>query len=223
MSINKELTNLILDADREGAMELINEWCEENSINDVVEKVLVPALATLSTIWDKLLEPPLAPTYVTSRLIHDVMRQVAGSLPTHDKEKLGSIVICNIEDDFHSLGREVVTSFLEANGWKVYDLGNDVPASELIDKAVEVDAKVVGVSAMMLTTALNIKKVREEINRRGLNKHIQLAVGGAIFTLRETLVDEVGGDGTCKTALGAHELFKSLWAKAEEANSENEQ
>ncbi|MEW8228217.1 MAG: cobalamin-dependent protein, partial [Candidatus Thiodiazotropha endolucinida] len=88
---------------------------------------------------------------------------------------------------------------------------------------VEVDAKVVGVSAMMLTTALNIKKVREEINRRGLNKHIQLAVGGAIFTLRETLVDEVGGDGTCKTALGAHELFKSLWAKAEEANSENEQ
>jgi methanogenic corrinoid protein MtbC1 len=223
MSINKALTNRILEADRPGAMKLIDGWCEENSVDQVVEKVLVPALATLSSAWDKLVEPPLAPAYVTSRVIQDVMRKVAENVPHHEKVERGPVVLCNIEDDFHSLGREVVTSFLEANGWKVYDLGNDVPAAELIDKAVEVRAKVVGTSAMMLTTALNIKNVREEINRRGLNQRIQLAVGGAIFTLRDNLIDEVGGDGTCRTAVGAHELFKALWAKAEQVEVEDEQ
>ncbi len=130
--------------------------------------------------------------------------------------------MCNIEDDFHSLGREVVLSFLEAHGWKIYDLGNDVIASELVDKAVEVGAKVVGVSSMMLSTAMNIKSVREELDRRGLSKKIKLAVGGAIFTLRDTLIDEVGGDGTCKNAVGAHDLFRFLWAKVEEEEDSHE-
>ncbi|MEJ2693857.1 MAG: cobalamin-dependent protein [Candidatus Thiodiazotropha sp.] len=204
-------------------MNLIDAWCEENSVDQVVEKVLMPALATLSTIWDKLVDPPLAPAYVTSRVIQDVMQKVADSVTPSDKVELGPVMMCNIEDDFHSLGREVVTSFLKANGWKVYDLGNDVPAVELIDKAQEVGAKVVGASAMMLTTALNIKRVREVIDQRGLNGRIQLAVGGAIFTLRDKLVDEVGGDGTCRTAVGAHELFKSLWEKAKQAEMEREQ
>jgi methanogenic corrinoid protein MtbC1 len=223
MSINKALTNRILEADRPGAMKLIDDWCEEHSVDQVVEKVLVPALATLSTAWDKLLDPPLAPAYVTSRVIQDVIKKVADSVPPHEKVERGPVVMCNIEDDFHSLGREVVTSFLEAHGWKVYDLGNDVPATELIDKAQEVGAKIVGVSAMMLTTALNIKRVREELDRRGLSHRIQLAVGGAIFILRDNLIDEVGGDGTCRTAVKAHELFKSLWAKAERAEAEDEQ
>lgn len=223
MSINKVLTNRILEADRPGAMKLIDGWCDKHSIDQVVEKVLVPALATLSTIWDKLLDPPLAPAYVTSRVIQDVMKKVADNVPQHEKVERGPVVMCNIEDDFHSLGREVVTAFLQAYGWRVYDLGNDVPAAELIDKAEEVGAKVVGASAMMLTTALNIKHVREEIDRRGLNGHIQLAAGGAIFTLRDNLIDEVGGDGTCRTAVGAHELFQSLWEKAEQLEAKDEQ
>ena len=217
MDIKKGLTDCILEANREGAMELIEGWSKENPIENVVDIVLVPVLAMLSTIWDKLEEPPLAPAYVTSRVIKDIMALVVDSRTSaQDKEELGPVILCNIQDDFHSLGREVVKSFLEVNGWKVYDLGNDVPANELVDKAVENGVKVVGVSAMMLTTALNIKSVREELDRRGLSKKIQLAVGGAIFTLRDTLIDEVGGDGTCKTALGAHDLFRSLLAKAEE-------
>jgi len=216
MDIKKGLINCILRADRGGAMELVENWSKENSIEEVVETVLVPVLAKLSALWDKLTEPPLAPAYVTSRVIKDIMALVADNRTTEEEqEKLGPVVLCNIEDDFHSLGREVVISFLEVNGWKVYDLGNDVTANELVDKAVEVGARVIGISAMMLTTALNIKRVREELDMRGLSKKIQLAVGGAIFTLRDTLIDDVGGDGTCKTAVVTHELFKSLWAKAE--------
>lgn len=217
MDVREELVHCILEANREGAMEIIHEWSMENPLEEVVESVLVPVLAKLSLLWDELIEPPLAPAYVTSRVIRDIMQLVQKNRPKEVcQEQLGPIVVCNIENDFHSLGREVLVSFLEANGWKVIDFGNDITAKDLIDKAIEVNAKVVGVSAMMLTTAQTIKTVREEIDKRGLN--IKLAVGGAIFNLRDSLIQEVGGDGTCKTALGAHSLFKSLWAEAEEGD-----
>ena len=216
MDIIEELTGYILDANREGGMQLIKDWSKENPIKDVVDAVSVPVLEKLSIQWNELEEPPLAPAYVASRIIKDIMKLVSNTIPAElKKRELGPIVICNIEDDFHSLGREVLTSFLEANGWKIFDLGNDVLADELVDKAEEVGAKVIGASAMMLTTAMNIKSVREELDKRGLSRKIQLAVGGAVFTLRKGLADEVGGDGTCKTAVDAHDLFKSLWAKAE--------
>jgi methylmalonyl-CoA mutase cobalamin-binding domain/chain len=120
------------------------------------------------------------------------------------------VVLANIEDDFHSLGRKMVGTFLQASGWKIHDLGNDVPAEKIVDAAVELDAPIIGVSAMMYTTAINIKKVREEINRRKLQHKIKLAVGGAIFKVRPELTKEVGGDGSASSATNAPELFLKL-------------
>ena len=126
----------------------------------------------------------------------------------------GRVVIGNIEDDFHSLGRRIVATFLQATGWAVSDLGNDVVAELFVDKAVEVDAAVVGASAMTHTTALNIRKLRDAIDQRGLSGRIQLAVGGAVFNWRPELVAEVGADGTAKNAAGADELCTRLQAAA---------
>lgn len=103
--------------------------------------------------------------------------------------------------------------FLAAAGWEVHDLGNDVPAEELLEKAIEVGACVVGASAMMQTTALNIRKLRQLIDQRGLTERIKLAVGGAVFNWRPDLVAEVGGDGTAHNAIGADELFMRLQAE----------
>ena len=126
------------------------------------------------------------------------------------------MVIGNIEEDFHALGRKMVGAFLRARGWTVHDLGNDVPAATFVDKAVEVGARVIGVSAMMLTTARNIKAVREEIDRRGLTGRIQLAVGGAVFRVTAGLAEEIGADGSAANALAAVELAGRLWERSVE-------
>jgi methanogenic corrinoid protein MtbC1 len=67
---------------------------------------------------------------------------------------------------------------------------------------------------MLMTTALNIKRLREEIVRRGLGQRIQLAVGGAVFQVCPGLAEEVGGDGTASNALEAGRLFDRLWEKS---------
>ncbi|MFA7176187.1 MAG: hypothetical protein WC114_02975, partial [Smithellaceae bacterium] len=65
-------------------------------------------------------------------------------------------------------------------------------------------------SAMMHTTALNIRKLRDLIDARGLNHQLKLAVGGAVFNWRPDLVAEVGGDGTARNATGVDALFQRL-------------
>jgi methanogenic corrinoid protein MtbC1 len=116
----------------------------------------------------------------------------------------------NTEDDYHVLGRSMVVSFLRIKGWKVVDLGCDVSARDFVDQAVKAGACVIGASAMMLTTARNIRGIREEIDRRGLADRIKLAVGGAVFRMRPELVVELGGEGTAANALDAPQLFEHL-------------
>jgi methanogenic corrinoid protein MtbC1 len=85
---------------------------------------------------------------------------------------------------------------------------------QFVDKAIEVGAFVVGASAMMQTTALNIRKLRDLIDARGLKGRLKLAVGGAVFNWRPELVAEVGGDGTSGNAAVVDTLFQRLQAEA---------
>lgn len=210
--LSKELLNAMINADRPAAALIIEQALADGiEPRNVIAGILDPAIVQLGRMWEEE-AMSLAQNFVASKIAEDTLLRCIPDKAdyTHDK---GAVVIGNIEDDFHSLGRKTVSLFLAAAGWDVHDLGNDVPADELLDKAVEVNACVIGASAMMQTTALNIRKLRQLIDDRGLSDRIKLAVGGAVFNWRPDLVAEVGGDGTCHNAVGADELFLKLQAE----------
>lgn len=216
MNIQQPLIEKIRQADREGANALLDAWAAEHGYERLIREILDPALALIGEEWNASETFTLAQVYVAAKVTEDVLGKVAaqrkqapGGYPSK-----GPVVIGNIEEDFHSLGRRMVGTFLRVEGWIVYDLGNDVPADVFVDKALETGARVIGVSAMIMTTARNIKRVREAIDRRGLTGRIQLAVGGAVFRVCNGLVEEVGGDGTASNALGAPALFDRLWQQS---------
>ncbi len=128
-------------------------------------------------------------------------------------EVKGTIVLGNIEDDFHPLGRRLVNIFSKAAGWNTIDLGNDIPAEIFVESAVKNNADIIAVSAMMFTTAKNIVFIRKELDKQSLSENIKLAVGGAVFKLRPSLVTDIGGDGTADNAIDAPALFESLIKK----------
>jgi methanogenic corrinoid protein MtbC1 len=215
-----EMQHLLLDkirwADRAGANVLLDTWAQEHGYDRLLTEVLEPTLLRIGEEWCSSETFSLAQMYVAAKLAEDVLSKIAartqpggGAQPTK-----GPVVIGNIEDDFHALGRRMVGTFLRAEGWIIHDLGNDVLPETFVDKALEAGARVIGVSAMMLTTARNIQRLREEIDRRGLAGQIQMAVGGAVFLVTPGLVEEVGGDGTARNALGAARLFDELWGKS---------
>lgn len=216
MSIQHTLIEMIRKADRQGAGLLLDEWGAEHGYERLLTEVLEPTLLLVGEEWCTAETFTLAQAYVAAKVAEDALLKISGR--RKDKETApaskGPVVIGNIEEDFHSLGRRMIGIFLASDGWVVHDLGNDVPAADFVDKAVEVGARVIGVSAMMLTTARNIKLLRAELDRRGLSGRIQLAVGGAVFLVCPGLDREVGGDGTARTALEAAALFSRLWEES---------
>ncbi len=213
MDIQHALIAMIQQADRQGASLLLDDWGREHGYERLLAEVLEPTLLIIGEDWLSSETFTLAQAYVAAKVAEDALLKIAEQKKEGDivPPSKGPVVIGNIEEDFHSLGRRMLGIFLASDGWIVHDLGNDVPAAEFVDKAIAVGARVIGVSAMMLTTALNIKQLRAEIDKRGLSGRIQLAVGGAVFLVRPGLDREVGGDGTARTALEATALFTHLW------------
>lgn len=211
--MSSKLLTAMINSDRSGAAEIIGLALADGiTPQEVIADILDPAIVQLGRLWEAE-SMSLAQNFVASKIAEDTLLRCIPDQAANTHAK-GAVVIGNIEDDFHSLGRKTVSLFLSASGWEVHDLGNDVPAEEFLEKALEVGACVIGASAMMQTTALNIRKLRQLIDERGLAGRIKLAVGGAVFNWRPDLVVEVGGDGTARNAAGADELFLRLLAEA---------
>lgn len=208
----------ILEARRNDAQRLLGEVLATEGYEAALKRLLEPTLRRVGERWaeDRI---SLAQGFVAGKVAQDFLALSAGAMASECPPPRTLVddggppliaVLGNIEDDYHALGRTMVASFLRLRGWDVRDLGADVAAETFVDRAVETGACVIGVSAMMLTTARNVAAVREVLEKRGLAASIKLAVGGAVFKLRPELTAEVGGDGTAGAALDAPELFERL-------------
>ncbi len=124
------------------------------------------------------------------------------------RQVYGKVVLATVEGDIHEIGKTLVGTMLSASGFQVYDLGVDVPASVIIEKVKEVDADLVGLSALLTTTMVKQKEVIDELDKLGLRKKVKVMVGGAPVT-REW-VQKIEADGYSEDAIGAVGLAKQL-------------
>ncbi|MCD6599574.1 MAG: corrinoid protein [Dehalococcoidia bacterium] len=106
--------------------------------------------------------------------------------------KRGKVVIGTAQGDIHDIGKSMVVSFLQANGFDVYDLGRDVETQKFIDKAKEIDADIIGMSALLTTTMSVQKTLIQELKKAGLREKVKVMVGGAPATQR--WADRIGAD-----------------------------
>jgi methanogenic corrinoid protein MtbC1 len=206
----EQLLEAIRHSDRVQANAVLDAWAAEEGYENTLREVLEPVMEKVGDMWVGEGQVTFAQVYVSAKITEDLLLKAAQGREGQAPQQGARIVIGNIEDDFHSLGRKLLGIFLEASGWEVHDLGNDVPAERFVEEAVRLDAPLIGVSAMMYNTAQNILKVREELDRRNLSDRIRLAAGGAVFNIRPELADSVGADGTARNALQACELMKRL-------------
>lgn len=124
------------------------------------------------------------------------------------RKMLGKVVLGTVKGDIHEIGKSLVATMLSASGFEVYDLGVDVPFEKFVEKAREVDADIVGVSALLTTTMTGQKTVIESLAKAGLRPKVRVMVGGAPVT--RSWADEIGADGYSEDAMGAVTLAKKL-------------
>jgi len=125
-----------------------------------------------------------------------------------ERMALGKVVLGTIQGDIHEIGKTLVGTMLSAAGFKVYDLGVDVPVEKLIEKAREVDADIIAVSALLTTTMVRQRDVVEAVEDMGMHPKVKVMVGGAPVT--SAWVKEIGADGYSEDAIGAVDVAKRL-------------
>lgn len=125
-------------------------------------------------------------------------------------EVKGRVVIGTVEGDIHEIGKSLVASMLTANGFEVHDLGVDVSAEKFIQAVKDVDADILGLSALLTTTMTRQREIIEVIAASRLAKKVHVILGGAPVTSGWSA--EIGADGYAEDAMGAVRLSESLMA-----------
>jgi corrinoid protein of di/trimethylamine methyltransferase len=125
-----------------------------------------------------------------------------------ERKMLGKVVLCTIEGDIHEIGKTLVGTMLSSAGFKVFDLGVDVPVMKVVDKVREVNANIVAMSALLTTTMVHQKDVIEALEDIGIRSKVKVMVGGAPVT--KEWVNQIGADGYSEDAIGAIKVAKQL-------------
>jgi len=120
----------------------------------------------------------------------------------------GKVVIATVQGDIHDIGKNIVAALLVASGFEVYDLGVDVPALKIIEKAEEVGADVIALSALMTSTMRGQRDVIDMLKAMGIRDKYIVVVGGGATTAE--WAREIGADGWAETAPEGVNLIRRL-------------
>jgi corrinoid protein of di/trimethylamine methyltransferase len=124
------------------------------------------------------------------------------------REIHGTVVLAAAPGDIHDIGKSLVGTMLSASGFRVVDLGVDVPVDAVVDKVREVNADIVGVSALLTTTMLGQRDLITALGSAGLRGNVKVMVGGAPVT--PEWAEEIGADGFGEDAARAVAVARRL-------------
>lgn len=145
---------------------------------------------------------------IAARAMKAGMKILRPKLVESGVEPVGRFVVGTIRGDLHDIGKNLVAMMMEGAGFEVIDLGVDVSAEKYIAAVKEKNATVVGMSALLTTTMVNMKEIIQSFVAQGLRQKVKIVVGGAPLT--QNYADEIGADGFAPDAASAVELVKKL-------------
>ena len=145
---------------------------------------------------------------IAARAMKAGMKILKPKLSETGVKPIAKIVIGTIKGDLHDIGKNLVGMMLEGAGFEVIDLGVDVTAEKFIEAAKENQAEVIGMSALLTTTMVNMSSTVELLKKEGLTDSIKIIIGGAPVT--QSYADEIGANGFAQDAASAAELLKNV-------------
>lgn len=203
----KEAAKSIIDADKAKAEELAKSAIAAGMDPlEVIDEGFSVGIAKVGDLFGRgeLFLPELILSAEAMKVATDILN---AALPQGAKKR-GKVVMGTAQGDIHDIGKSMVVSFLQANGFEVYDVGRDVEMQKFIDKAQEVDADIIGMSALLTTTMSGQKTLIEELKKAGLRDRFKVMVGGAPATQR--WADRIGADAYGVDAADAAEKAVKL-------------
>ena len=200
------LYNAVLEGSREEIRLLIRQVLEtKKPALEIANDILLHALNEVGDKFKKK-EYFLPQVILAAEAAQAAFAELKPLLQKDTSFRSGKIVLATVKGDVHDIGKNIVAAVLESHGWEVVDLGKNVEAEAIVKAAEKEKAPIIGLSALMTTTMLEMEKVIQ-INR-ARNSSIKIIVGGAPVT--QKFASEIGADGYAKDAVEAAEVVKKL-------------
>lgn len=207
----KQAAQSVVDADKDAAVAVAEKAIAEGV--DPVEMINNGYSAGMSEVGElfdsgEMFLPELI---LASDAMVAAVNVLEKAMPVENRtEKIGVAVLGTIEGDVHDIGKGIVATMMRVYGFEVHDLGRDVPIKTFVEKAKEVNANIIGSSALMTTTQVGQKALEEALKEAGLRDKVKTVVGGAVVTQR--WADKIGSDVYAENATDAITKLKEIFS-----------
>jgi 5-methyltetrahydrofolate--homocysteine methyltransferase len=208
MSLLDEIKDSIISMKRDLAKELTQKALEERiEAGEILHSSLIPAMDTVGKEYEEGIKF-IPEILVASKAMKAALELLKPILAGTGSASEGNVVLGTVEGDVHDIGINLVGMMLEGAGFDVIQLGADTSSEEFIRAVEDHRPDILGMSALLTTTMVNMKDVIQALKDSGLRDTVKVMVGGA--TLNQKFADECGADGYAPDAAQASVLAKKL-------------
>lgn len=207
-----EVITQILESLQNGEPDQVSQLTKQ-AIDDGIDlKIILDQglIGGMSVVGQKFKEHEifLPDVLLAAKAMYAGMEVLKPLMIENDISSIGKIVIGTVHGDLHDIGKNLVGIMLRGAGFDVIDLGSNVPAGKFIDKAIETNADMIGLSALLTTTMPVMKDVVDLAKEKGILGRIKIIIGGA--PLSADYAAEIGAHAYCFDGINAVECAKRL-------------
>jgi len=189
----------------EGSMDEVKRLTQEalgrkESAENILSQGLIKAMDQIGVKF-KNCEIYIPEVLIAARAMHAGLGVLKPILAKSSASTAAKIVLGTVKGDLHDIGKNLVGMMLEGGGFEVVDIGIDAPPEKFIEAAKEHGAKVIGMSALLTTTMMQMKATIEKARAAGLSNRVKIMVGGAPVTAE--FAKQIGADGYAPDAASA--------------------
>ena len=207
----KAAKQAVIEQNKEKAVELARKLLADGMDGmELMNQAFIPAINEVGDQFGRglLFLPELVQSADAMQAVTEVINE---SLPAQDaKKEAGKLVIATVKGDVHDIGKCIVVSLMQANGFTVYDLGRDVETDHIVEEAVRRDVQIIGTSALLTTTMARQKDLEDALKSAGVRDRFKTIVGGAPVTARWAA--KIGADAYAEDAQEGVTKAKQLLA-----------
>lgn len=206
MSILEEISEFLQKGKRKNVKALIEQALEERMDPKIILKEGL--MSGMSIIGGKFKrEEVFVPdVMMAARAMNVGLSILEPKLVEAGNEPIGRVVIGTVQGDLHDIGKNLTAMLLKGAGFEIYDMGVDVSAEAFLEKAEEVNADIIGLSALLSTTMSQMKEVIDLLKEKNLRDKYIVMIGGAPIT--NEFAEEIGADYYTPDAASAAEVAK---------------
>lgn len=208
MQVLQELANAIISGKMTDTEKLVQQALDANiPVQDVLNKGMIAGMDVVGQKF-KNNEFYVPEVLIAARAMKAGMKILKPKLAESGVEPIARLALGTVKGDLHDIGKNLVAMMLEGAGFEIVDLGVDVAPEKYLAAIKEKQVKLIGMSALLTTTMLNMKATIEALKSSGLRDSVKVIIGGAPVT--QSYADEIGADGYAADAATAVTVVKHL-------------